>query len=111
MKIAITTAIILLLVAATATVSYGQGGPPEDVRIIEQDEIRTRIITGMGDLTDYKLYPNGTGEFTFRVGTSGNNTMTVIMDHSYRAELGYIYNSTGIYTRDGSQRLIIATTN
>lgn len=69
-------------------------------------------------LTDYTLYENDTGVFIFKVrtspfntGISNTTTMTVIMDHRWGAAQGYIYNSTGVYTPDGSQRLIIATTD
>ncbi|HEX6280653.1 MAG TPA: hypothetical protein VFZ67_00335 [Nitrososphaera sp.] len=72
-------------------------------------------------LTDYILYENGTGVFVFEVkvhpfvtgpaSDSNMTTMTVIMDHRWGAAQGYIYNSTGVYTLDRSQRLIIATTD
>ena len=80
--------VVVLVLSATAAIttpsSYGQqggGGPPQDVRIIEQDEIRTRIITGMGDLTDYKLYPNGTGEFIDAVQSWGHFTKICAQYH------------------------------
>ena len=120
---------LITILGATTTAAYGQQQqPPNDVKIIESDVIRKNISdvfvldTGSPNgpkLKNYTLYENGTGKFTFEVqvhpfvlGTRGDTTtMTILMDHPWGAAQGYIYNSTGIYTPDGSQRLIIATTN
>lgn len=84
--------------------------PPNDTRVLEQSEIKNRVSIGLirGELTDYKLYADGRGEFIFQIGTS-NRTMNVTINQPWGAAEGYIYNSTGVYTPDGSQRLIIAT--
>lgn len=101
-------------------------GPPTDVEIIESDVIRKNIsdafFTNTGSpngpkLKNYTLYDDGRGEFTFEVqvhpfvfGTRGETTtITVLMDHPWGPESGYIYNSTGVYTPDGSRKLVIAT--
>jgi hypothetical protein len=109
--------------------AYGQQQqPPTDVEVIESDVIRKNISdaffldTGSPNgpkLKNYTLDEDGRGEFTFEVqvhpfvvGTRGDTTtMTILMNHPWGAEQGYIYNSTGVYTPDGSQRLIIATTD
>lgn len=121
----------LLVVPEIWQAAYGQQQlqqqRPTDVKVIESDVIRKNISdafffgsnSGGAKLKDYTLYENGTGEFVFEVkvhpfvtgpaSDKNTTTMTVTMDHRWGAERGYIYNSTGVYTPDGSQRLIIAT--
>jgi hypothetical protein len=126
--ITITTAFVLVLALQAA--AYGQQQqqaqqPPTDVEIIESDVIKKNIsdaffFADSAKLKDYTLYENGTGEFVFEVkvhpfvtgpaSDSNTTTMTVIMDHRWGAAQGYIYNSTGVYTPDGSKRFIITTT-
>jgi hypothetical protein len=88
------------------------GVPPNDTRIVDVDQIRSRIsnVLTSGRLIDYKLYENGRAEYVFEIGApNSNRTMTVNIDHPYGAAQGYIYNSSGIFAPDGSQRLIIPT--
>jgi hypothetical protein len=89
--------------------------PPNDTRIIDSDTIENQIFRELqnSQLEDYRLWANGTAEYTFRiVGVGGvltNRTIELTTNHFYTPDRGYIYNSTGIFTRDGSQQLIIET--
>lgn len=89
--------------------------PPNDTRIIDSDTIENQIFRELqnSQLEDYRLWANGTAEYTFRiVGVGGvltNRTIELTTNHFYTPDIGYIYNSTGIFTRDGSQQLIIET--
>lgn len=83
--------------------------PQNDTMVIEQGEIKSRVSIGLirGDLIDYKLHADGGGEFIFQTGI--NTTMNITINQPWGTAEGYIYNSTGVYTPDGSQELIIAT--
>jgi hypothetical protein len=123
-KIADAAILTILLSSLTIIVGFGASSygqeqqqqqiiavtPPNDTRVLEQSEIKNRVSIGLirGELTDYKLYADGRGEFIFQIGTS-NRTMNITINQPWGAAEGYIYNSTGVYTPDGSQRLIIAT--
>ena len=89
--------------------------PPKDTRIIDSDTIEDQIFRDLqnSQLEDYRLWANGTAEYTFRIvgigGVLTNRTIDLTTSHFYTPDRGYIYNSTGIFTGNGSQQLIIET--
>ena len=89
--------------------------PPNDTRIIDSDTIEDQFLRDFqnSQLEDYRLWANGTAEYTFRIvgigGVLTNRTIELTTSHFYTPDRGYIYNSTGIFTRNGSQQLIIET--
>jgi hypothetical protein len=113
--------IIFTAAAATATTqaAYAQGQPPlppqqqpSDIKIIDGDDIQNNILTDitLSELQNYRLHEDGRAEYIFESTNPGSNrTITVLTNHGYTSAQGYIYNSTGIYTPDGNQRLVIAT--
>lgn len=120
-KIADAAILTILLSSLTIIVGFGASSygqqqqqtitvtPQNDTMVIEQGEIKSRVSIGLirGDLIDYKLHADGRGEFIFQTGI--NRTMNITINQPWGTAQGYIYNSTGVYTPDGSQELIIAT--
>ena len=114
--------LLLSLTAATTTTAAQEeeevlvSEPPNDTKLVDSDEIVFNIQTQLYNvrLQDYRLYENGTAQYTFQLLTVGgkpleNKTMTIITEHTFTPQFGYIYNQTGVYTPDGSQKLVIST--
>ena len=89
--------------------------PPNDTRIIDSDTIEDQIFRDLqnSQLEHYRLWANGTAEYTFRIvglgGVLTNRTIELTTNHFYTPDRGYIYNSTGVFTTNGSRQLIIET--
>src|SRR5215211_7235990 len=124
-----TVAVVICALAIVALVmtpsGYGQQQQqqseqrPPDIKVVESNEITQKIMLALNDisteLTDYKLFENGSAIYTFELAPRAlNETMEVhfcCSYHGYGAQQGYIYNSSGVFTPGGGQRLIIATEN
>jgi hypothetical protein len=79
-------------------------------RVVDSEQLKQSIRTelDMSKLEDYILYEDGNATYTFRVfeqfgggGPPTNRTLEIHTTHPYSSELGYIYNSTGIFTPQG----------
>lgn len=66
-------------------------------------------------LADYRLYDNGTAEYTMKLTPFPNaptKTITVIIEHSYTPANGYIFdNATGDIITPSGKKLVISTSN
>jgi hypothetical protein len=84
---------------------------PSDIRIIEPDVIIDQIFDDLqrSRLEDVRINENGTAIFTFRVmedifkTATTNRTIDVHTEHNFTPENGYLINSTGVYTADGTK--------
>jgi hypothetical protein len=107
--------LMIIAVSASPSASAQQAAPPPDTRIIDSQTIEDQVLRDFqnSQLEDYSLWANGTAEYTFRVvgpgGVLTNRTIELTTNHFYTPDRGYIYNSTGVFTRDGSQQLIVET--
>lgn len=107
--------LMIIAVSASSSASAQQAAPPPDTRIIDSQTIEGQVLRDFqnSQLEDYRLWANGTAEYTFRIvgpgGVLTNRTIELTTNHFYTPDRGYIYNSTGVFTRNGSQQLIIET--
>jgi hypothetical protein len=107
--------LMIIAVSASSSASAQQAAPPRDTRIIDSQTIEDQVLRDFqnSQLEDYRLWANGTAEYTFRlVGPGGvltNRTIEITTNHFYTPDRGFIYNSSGVFTRDGSQQLILET--
>lgn len=107
--------IIAVSASSSASASAQQAAPPPDTRIIDSQTIEGQVLRDFqnSQLEDYRLWANGTAEYTFRIvgpgGVLTNRTIELTTNHFYTPDRGYIYNSTGVFTRNGSQQVIIET--
>jgi hypothetical protein len=107
--------LIIMVVSASSSASAQQAAPPRDTRIIDSQTIEDQVLRDLqnSQLEDYRLWANGTAEYTFRIigfnGALTNRTIELTTNHLYTPDRGYIYNSTGVFTRNGSQQLILET--
>ena len=107
--------LMIIAVSASSSASAQQAAPPPDTRIIDSQTIEDQVLRDFqnSQLEDYSLWANGTAEYTFRiVGAGGvltNRTIELTTNHFYTPDRGFIYNSTGVFIGNGSQRLIIET--
>lgn len=115
MTILLLLSLMIIAVSASSSASAQQAAPPPDTRIIDSQTIEDQVLRDFqnSQLEDYRLWANGTAEYTFRIvgpgGVLTNRTIELTTNHFYTPDRGYIYNSTGVFTRDGSQQLIIET--
>lgn len=97
--------------------AFGQTTPsssssaPRDIRVIDSAGLLEQIIRDIQNmrLIDYDLYQNGTANYTFQPAAGVNRTLEVKTTHTYTPDNGYIYNSSGIFTHNGQQQIIIET--
>jgi len=89
---------------------------PNDTKLIDSKQIIQQLQTALFNsrLENYKLFANGTAEYTIQLlnlqgAPLRNQTMEIRTNHQYGADMGYIYNSTGVYTQKGDQKLVITT--
>lgn len=107
--------LMIIAVSASSSASAQQAAPPPDTRIIDSQTIEGQVLRDFqnSQLEDYRLWANGTAEYTFRIvgpgGVLTNRTIELTTNHFYTPDRGYIYNSTGVFTRNGSQQVIIET--
>ncbi len=108
--------LMIIAVSASSSVSAQQAAaPPRDTRIIDSQTIEDQVLRDFqnSQLEDYRLWANGTAEYTFRIvgpgGVLTNRTIELTTSHFYTPDRGFIYNSTGVFIGNGSQRLIIET--
>lgn len=107
--------LMITAVSASSSASAQQAAPPPDTRIIDSQTIEGQVLRDFqnSQLEDYRLWANGTAEYTFRIvgpgGVLTNRTIELTTNHFYTPDRGYIYNSTGVFTRNGSQQVIIET--
>ena len=91
--------------------------PPNDIKIIDPDVITDQIFDDLrrSRLEDVRINENGTAVYTFRVmedlfmTATTNRTIEVYTEHTFTPEYGYIFNSTGVYTADGTKKVVIPT--
>jgi hypothetical protein len=114
--------IIISVTATTATTAFGQqqppraATPPTDTELVDSEKViieQIRNILSSSRLEDYRLYENGTAEYTIRqttaLGAPVNNTITVITEHRYTPANGYIFdNTTGDITTPQGKKLVIS---
>jgi hypothetical protein len=117
---ALLTAVMLLSVIMITQVAYGQqnnivAAPPIDTHFEDSDRIIEEIQLQLqySQLKDYKLYENGTAEYTIQLLSAQgrpieNRTMDIITTHRFTPQYGYIYNASGVFTPQG-ERLVIST--
>jgi hypothetical protein len=114
-SIALFLALILFVAFLPSLAAAQQAAPPRDTRIIDSQIVEDQVIRDFqnSQLEDYRLWANGTAEYTFRIvgpgGVLTNRTIEVTTNHLYTPDRGFIYNSTGVFVGNGSQRLIIET--
>lgn len=107
--------LMIIAISASSSASAQQAAPPRDTRIIDSQTVEDQVIRDFqnSQLEDYRLWANGTAEYTFRIvgpgGVLTNRTIEVTTNHFYTPDRGFIYNSTGVFVGNGSQRLIIET--
>jgi hypothetical protein len=127
--IAIMMVVIIMSVTAaatTATTAFGQqqlplsraavATPPTDTELVDSEKViieQIRNILSSSRLEDYRLYENGTAEYTIRqttaLGAPVNNTITVITEHRYTPANGYIFDhTTGDITTPQGKKLVIS---
>jgi hypothetical protein len=119
--------VAIMTVPSTTAVVLAQQPPPspplaaapptgtelvDSERIIEQ--IRDMLLYSR--LEDYRLYQNGTAEYTIRLTDfqgaplAGNKTIIVITEHRYTAANGYVFdNATGDIITPEGEKLVIST--
>jgi hypothetical protein len=91
--------------------------PPTDTELVDSEQVIIAQIKGMlsySRLEDYRLYDNGTAEYTIRLMTSQNapmnKTITIITEHKYTPANGYIFdNTTGDIITPQGEKLVIST--
>jgi hypothetical protein len=93
--------------------------PPTDTELVDSEQtieqIRNMLLNSR--LEDYRLYQNGTAEYTIRLTNfqgaplTGNNTIiTVITEHRYTPANGYVFdNATGDIITPEGEKLVIST--
>lgn len=93
--------------------------PPTGTELVDSDQIIEQIRNTLFNsrLEDYRLYQNGTAEYTIRLTDfqgaplTGNETIiTVITEHRYTPANGYVFDNAtgGIITPEG-EKLVIST--
>lgn len=112
--------VLLLLTPVAIAASYGQQGgivaaPPADTQFADSNKIIDEIQLHLqnSQLSDYKLYENRTAEYTIQLLTGQgspieNRTMTIITEHRFTPQYGYVYNASGVFTPDG-EVLVLST--
>jgi hypothetical protein len=115
--------IVIAIMSVTAnTTAFGQqqppraATPPTDTELVDSEKViieQIRNILSSSRLEDYRLYENGTAEYTIRqttaLGAPVNNTITVITEHRYTPANGYIFdNTTGDITTPQGKKLVIS---
>ena len=107
--------LMIIAIPASSSALAQQAAPPRDTRIIDSQTIEDQVLRDFqnSQLEDYRLWANGTAEYTFRIlgagGVLTNRTIELTTNHFYTPDRGFIYNSTGVFIGNGSQRLIIET--
>ena len=115
-------AVVGLLLGGAVTSSLAQQPPPvavtppTDTELVDSEQIirEIRNMLFYSHLEDYRLYENGTAEYTIRLTTSQdapmNETITVITEHEYTPANRYVFdNTTGDIITPQGQRLVIST--
>ncbi len=114
--------IVIAIMSVTATTAFGQqqppraATPPTDTELVDSEKViieQIRNILSSSRLEDYRLYENGTAEYTIRqttaLGAPVNNTITVITEHRYTPANGYSFdNTTGDITTPQGKKLVIS---
>src|SRR3712207_8172170 len=83
---------IIAISASSSLASAQQAAPPRDTRIIDSQTVEDQVIRDFqnSQLEDYRLWANGTAEYTFRIvgpgGVLTNRTIEVTTNHFYRSE-------------------------
>lgn len=103
--------------AAAATTTTTITTPPSDIEIIDPDIITEQVFDDLrlSRLEDIRLSENGSAVYTFRVmedmfmTATTNRTVEVYTEHNFTPENGYAINSTGVYTADGTKKVVIPT--
>ena len=90
--------------------------PPTDTELVDSEQIirEIRNMLFYSHLEDYRLYENGTAEYTIRLTTSQdapmNKTITVITEHEYTPANRYVFdNTTGDIITPRGEKLVIST--
>jgi hypothetical protein len=116
--------IVIAIMSVTATTTaFGQqqlpraATPPTDTELVDSEQIIQEMITELqfhSRLEDYRLYQNGTAEYTIRLLSINdlplNKTITIITEHEYTPANGYIFdNTTGEVITPQGEKLVIST--
>jgi esterase/lipase len=113
-------AVVGLLLGGVVTSSLAQPPiavtPPTDTELVDSEQIirQIRNMLFYSHLEDYRLYDNGTAEYTIRLTTSQdapmNKTITVITEHEYTPANRYVFdNTTGDIITPQGEKLVIST--
>jgi esterase/lipase len=114
-------AVVGLLLGGAVTSSLAQPPPtavtpPTGTELVDSEQIirQIRNMLFYSQLEDYRLYENGTAEYTIRLTTSQdapmNNTITVITEHEYTPANRYVFdNTTGDIITPQGEKLVIST--
>ncbi len=108
---------MMMPIAVNAQVPPMAATPPTDTELVDSEKViieQIRNILSSSRLEDYRLYENGTAEYTIRqttaLGAPVNNTITVITEHKYTPANGYIFdNTTGDIITPQGEKLVIST--